>query len=349
MASSTALVEDYEEEYDSKKVLLNIKRQLNILKESDMARRKSAIFEVKLTLDENKVNMRPRDMEGLLLEFSKMLLQCFADESEKIRETSVTIFTELVARAEDVTPYLRYIFEALVQRLNCHDLEGIEGLDPKLVPTPSQKPHQMAKLVEASEVVRMGLLGLAKTLIEVLGADDMRTHIDEMISILSVLLMDPAPEIQTRACKLTSDFVVNFKELVFHFTVRIARAILLPLSSKKSAIKIAAIQSLHDLLFCGTWKYTVDVFDLLVGFRDPNSVPIKDFYEPSHNLNYFAILINNPNPSVREAFLQMVADLLISLPDKYDVETRLIPYFLTGLFDDFKEIRVLSLHTGNFA
>ena len=45
----------------------------------------------------------------------------------------------------------------------------------------------------------------------------------------------------------------------------------------------------------------------------------------------------------------MVADLLISLPDKYDVETRLIPYFLTGFFDDFKEIRVLSLHTGNFA
>ena len=338
-----SVVNSIDYDYDSKKVVLTIKRQLNILKENDIVQRKKAIFEVEQMLDQNKVNMKSGDMEEILREFSKMLIQCFSDHSEKIRETSIRIYSELISRTESIGPYLDYIFEVLVKRLNCHDLEGVEGLDPKMVPAPSQKPHQMSRLVEESESVRMQLLEMTRNLIETVTPELMRVRIDDMINILSVLLMDPSPDIQLQACKITSEFLINFKELVFHFTVRIARSILLPLTSKKSAIKIAAIQCLNDLMYCGTWKYTVDVFDVLVGFRDPNSVPIKDFYDPSHNLNYFAVLINSPNPSVREAFIQMVADLLISLPDKYDIETRLIPYFLTGLFDEFTEIRVFTV------
>lgn len=34
-------------------------------------------------------------------------------------------------------------------------------------------------------------------------------------------------------------------------------------------------------MFVGSYKYTVHVFEDLIGFRDPNLVPIKDFYEPS--------------------------------------------------------------------
>ena len=247
---------------------------------------------------------------------------------------------------------MKYIFEALAQRLNCHDLEGVEGVDPRIIPTPSQKPHKMARIVEESEHVRSKLLDLSKTLIEIATADQLRIFVDELVAVICVFLMDPAPDIQLQACRLLSAFCVNFKELVYHFTVKLARAILLPLSSKKSALRIASIQALQDLLYCGTWKYTVDVFDLLVGYRDPNYVPIKDFYESSHNLNYFATLINSPNISVREAFLGFIGDLLVSLPDKVDVECRLLPYFLSGLFDESADIRVnasyLGYHDRNF-
>lgn len=235
---------------------------------------------------------------------------------------------------------MKYIFEVLIQRLNCHDLEGTEGVDPRLVPSPSQKPHQMARIIEDSEFVRERLLDLAKTVIEISNAEQIRFFIDDMINVISVLIMDPSPAIQLKACKLMSAFVVNFKDLVFHFTVRLSRALLLPLTSKKSSIKMAAIQALQDLLYCGSWKYTVEVFDVLVGFKDPNYVAIKEFYEPSHNFNYFATLITSGNASVREAFIQFIGDLLTSLPDKVDVESRLLPYFLSGLFDDFSEIRV---------
>lgn len=92
-------------------------------------------------------------------------------------------------------------------------------------------------------------------------------------------------------------------------------------------------------MYCGSWKYTVDVFDVLVGFRDPNSVPIRDFYEYTHNINYFALFINHKNVTVREAFLRFVGDILVSLPDKCDIEARMVPYLLSGFFDPHKSIQ----------
>ena len=75
------------------------------------------------------------------------------------------------------------------------------------------------------------------------------------------------------------------------------------------------------------------VFEILVGFRDPNTVPIKDFYEPSHNINYLATFIVDPKNSVRETFIRCMGDWMVNLPDRYDHHSRIVPYILSGLFD----------------
>lgn len=77
------------------------------------------------------------------------------------------------------------------------------------------------------------------------------------------------------------------------------RAVLLPLISKKSKIRIAGLKTLTAVFWCGLYKYNAFVFENLIGFRDPNSVPIKDFYEPSHNINYLATFITDSNNRVR--------------------------------------------------
>lgn len=76
----------------------------------------------------------------------------------------------------------------------------------------------------------------------------------------------------------------------------------------------------------------------LIGFRDPNIVPIKDFYEPSTKYNYLAILVNDRSVKVRETFYEFISDSLTRLPDRYDHESRLIPYFISGLFDEIPDI-----------
>jgi len=111
------------------------------------------------------------------------------------------------------------------------------------------------------------------------------------------------------------------------------RAVLLPLISKKSKIRIAGLNCLTAIFWCGLYKYNAFVFENLIGFKDPNSVPIKDFYEPSHNINYLATFITDPNARVREEFMRQLKVWICDLDDKYDHHGKLVPYVMSGLFD----------------
>jgi hypothetical protein len=71
----------------------------------------------------------------------------------------------------------------------------------------------------------------------------------------------------------------------------------------------------------------------MVGFRDPNLVAIKEFYEPSAKVNYFALFVQDRSTLVRETFYKTIGDLLLRLPDKSDHEGRLFPYMISGLYD----------------
>lgn len=124
-----------------------------------------------------------------------------------------------------------------------------------------------------------------------------------------------------------------------------ARGLLYPLISKKSKIRIAALEAMGSVLECGIWKHNAFVFEILTGFRDPNSIPIKAFYEPMHNVNYLASLITDSNANVREMFIQSVSDWLTRLADRWDHHARLTPYILSGLFDDNQDIRSAAMET----
>lgn len=113
----------------------------------------------------------------------------------------------------------------------------------------------------------------------------------------------------------------------------------MPLISKKSKIRIIGLDTLTAILWCGLWKYNAFVFENLIGFRDPNSVPIKDFYEPSNNINYLATFIIDPNVRVRQEFMRHLKIWICDLNDKYDHHGKLVPYLLSGLFDVDEKVR----------
>lgn len=95
-------------------------------------------------------------------------------------------------------------------------------------------------------------------------------------------------------------------------------------------------------MYCGAWKYTVDLFEALIGFRDPNVVPIKDFYEPSIKFNYFARFVVDRSTLVRETFYKTLASWLLKLPDKVDHEGRMLPYMISALNDPNDNIQDLA-------
>jgi len=151
--------------------------------------------------------------------------------------------------------------------------------------------------------------------------------------------MDPYSQIQIRACQITAEFVSRYNELLFNFGEIMTRALLMPLCAKKSPIKIAALEAMREVLYLGTWKFSVMCMEILTGYRDPNTVQISEFYNPTNNYNYMALFINSDHLSVRESFLRVIGDWMTTLPDRYDHESRLIPYLLSGLFDRSSEIQ----------
>lgn len=60
---------------------------------------------------------------------------------------------------------------------------------------------------------------------------------------------------------------------------------------KHAKVRIAGLRALYYVMCTGIWKTSVHVFECMVGFRDPNVVPIKEFYDPQTKVNYFAMFI----------------------------------------------------------
>ena len=72
-------------------------------------------------------------------------------------------------------------------------------------------------------------------------------------------------------------------------------------------------------------------------------MPIKDFYEPSNNVNYLATFANDTNPKVRQEFMTSLKVWTCDLDDKYDHHGRLVPYILSGLIDDDDKVKQTSV------
>lgn len=227
-------------------------------------------------------------------------------------------------------------------------MEGVKYLPEEMRPIPSQTPHKIAKLTENSEEIRILYVKLLESIIFFnqnedysynISNDDYRMFINDIVNITCTLCMDPCAAVILEACSLLKQICIKFnKELLFYFNSLLSRSVYLALTHKQSKLRIAAIDCLEKLLYCSPFKKNTEIMEQLIGFRDPNLVPIKDFYEPSTKLNYMALLISDPVPTVVKRFYEMVTTWMLELEDRSDHESRLIPYILTGLFDPNEEI-----------
>ena len=146
--------------------------------------------------------------------------------------------------------------------------------------------------------------------------------------------MDPAPNVVVVACNFCKTLAINFgKDLLFYFNSILSRGILYALSHKQAKLRLAALEAMDKLMFCSPYKKNVEIMEQLIGFRDPNIVPIKDFYEPSTKFNYLAFLSSDSNQGVLLKYYEVIFDWLLNTEDRVDHESRLIPYVLTGLFN----------------
>jgi len=150
--------------------------------------------------------------------------------------------------------------------------------------------------------------------------------------------MDPYGEVIIEGTRAIAALSRAGGDQLIHFCEPMGRALFTAFVHKHAKVRMAGLRALFDVLCTGIWKNSVFVFEAMIGFRDPNLVAIKEFYDPSTKVNYFAMFVVDRSIATRKCFYQTIAKCLIDLPDKIDHEGRLFPYLISGLFDENTDI-----------
>ena len=201
-------------------------------------------------------------------------------------------------------------------------------------PAAGQKAQVMIDPPEDSEEVRMLIAEIMTIVVSSTVFDCLRPYVDTIVNILRALCMDPAGQVIIEGCAAMREFAVHGNDQLLHFSENMGRALFTAMVHKHAKVRIAGLNSLFDVCACGKWKFSVDIMSHMIGFRDPNVVPIKEFYEPSTKMNYLALFVTDRSNAVRECFYKTMGDMLMRLPDKIDHEGRLFPYLISGLYDN---------------
>lgn len=90
------------------------------MKEKEVGVRRQAIVDFLKIVKEEELSSSI--FEEITHMANKDLLKNLADSSEFNRENSLNIIIELLPRCTRITPFLPYIFAALIDRTNCNDL-----------------------------------------------------------------------------------------------------------------------------------------------------------------------------------------------------------------------------------
>jgi len=218
-------------------------------------------------------------------------LKRLSDKVEKNRELAILILKEFFSKVEDLTLAFPYLFPVLLERLNAVNIEGTDGLPEQMMPPTAQKAQTMTEIIEPSEEVRLQIAELMSIIVSSTIPECFRAYLDDVSNILRALCMDPAGEVIYEGCHALQQFCENCNDLLLHFCTNLGRSTFTALTHKHAKVRIAGLKALYHAIHCGAYKYAHEVFELLVGFRDPNLVPIKDFFEPTVKINYFALLV----------------------------------------------------------
>ena len=304
--------------------------------------------------------MSEEDYNEVFSDICKPIFKKFADPSGKCRELSMKLTKMFFQNATDFVPILGYFIPALMQRIppeiafdeemkvfisdfeshdaykrgkavDRQDKGGIQGMNNHTV-------------IETSEETRLlacsALYNLIKRVIDIGAASVLHPYFHEIILFLQFQLKDPCPDLKLEACgalellALHEEFVPGMK----YFAVGLVRAILPVLRHRHAKVRVAALSALRGCMIvpdrakcrgAGT-----EAMPDLVGFREENVLQVAAFYKSDVQINYLAELAIDKSVLVREKLVSMLITFLTELPDRYDHQTRLLPYLLDLLTDD---------------
>ncbi|KAM3574392.1 hypothetical protein VYU27_003685 [Nannochloropsis oceanica] len=310
--------------------------------------------------------LRCDEHQAFLSQVHLPLFKLFADVSEICRDMAIHLTSILFSSVQDIPSSVLDHFFAVVRvrqppcacydptaQLFVQDPQAYEAYQRGKAIVPGQGTVTQWACVESSEEVRLRICRLLHQLVYLAlerGSESgLRPYFHDLVLFFHGFSLDPFAVLQIEACTAMSTLARSFAfELGMKlYAVGLVRAILPLLHHRLSKVRIAAIAAIQDLVKVpdrGKRKGAgTDAIVELVGFRAENVLPISVFYRADVSFNYLAQLSQDAHPMVRKSLVNMLAEWLTQLPDRYDHETRLLPFLLNGLNDPVQENQVHAL------
>lgn len=353
----------------------NLQRELNRLADEHPSVRKKAALaleahflqsctQVITTASTELVDSQEVKEDSAFSELAKPLFKRFNDPVEKVRDVCIRVVTLFIAKEQDLLRFIPYLMPAIANRINSQygfDEENQQFTRDQFLHDAFKRGRifvdedkvSRIKPEEPSEEIRLLFLDLVSALLENAfkcnASSILHAYMFDVLVILVSGLHDHFHEVNIKSCAILRSISNNMVSVMKHFSVAVVRAAKDLLLHRLARVRIAAIDTIRALVTCPNrdkckGSGTEAIVDL-IGHRDENVIPISAFYTSEIRLNYFAKLDQDANALVRKAFFDMVSDWITNLPDRYDHESRLMPYLLSAVSDENDEISKSAMQT----
>lgn len=353
---------------EAKDMRIRIMRLVECIGSSDVdvGLRKSSLQKLHRTLFVD-FSMTEGDYSEVFRDIAKAIFKRFADPVEKCREVAFGITRAFFEHSGDLVVVLGYFIPALMQRMPdgmaydqdmkvfVFDKELHEAYRRGKAVDRQDKGDSLNSyaVVETSEEIRLLGCSVLVTLIRKLcsqgAASVLHPYFYDMVIFLQAQLRDPFAETKIAACAAL-EFLTTVDEFntgLVYFAVGLVRSLLPVLRHRHAKVRVAALGALKACLSvpdraklrgAGT-----EAIPDLVGFREENVLQISAFYKSDVQINHLAELACDTSVQVREKMVEMLTVLLTEIGDRYDHQTRLLPYLLDSLTDDAPTVATAAI------
>lgn len=210
-------------------------------------------------------------------------------------------------------------------------------------------------VVEPSEEVRALAVRCLSTLLKRLyglgSVSLIHPYFHECILFLQAQLRDPFADVKVEACEILTLLAQqdDFNSGMKYFATALCRSLLPLLRHRHSKVRATATAALTycmavpdraKLRGSGT-EALVD----LVGFKEENVLNVSSFYISTVSINYLAEIVQDKNTQVRMEVCNLLHVFLTEIGDRFDHQTRLLPYLLDLITDCNMEVAERALAT----
>ena len=208
-----------EEERVVENILRNITRFINGLTDENRNTRKKALEGITKEILRRKPQLEPGDVQEILNEILKNLLQILSDPVEKCRELSLCFMTDCLKIVPEPHEFLSFAIPVVVQRLGQQDI------------------------VETSEEMRLSLVKLLLMLVESC-KKRMGPYVDDMVKILQRTIVDPYPEVKKESCHCSSALAKAVPEFFHMQSETLIKPLLMSVSHQHSRVRVEVVKAI---------------------------------------------------------------------------------------------------------